>query len=422
MTIQRFESGPRMSQAVTCGDMGYLAGQTANTTVGAGVTAQTQEILDTIDRLLALGWGGPARAQPATPQAAPQATTSHATTPERVINIYNWSDYIDPRMLDAFTRETGIRVVYDTYDNNEILETKLLAGRSGYDLVVPSGPFLQRLIRAQVFQPLDKAKIPNLVHAWPEVAGRLATYDPGNAYAVDYMWGTTGIGVNLGLVRERLGAAQPLNTWSLVLNGGLLNKLKDCGVMLLDSPEDLIPSLLPAYGLKPDTKRWDDITQVTDALFKVRGAVRKFHSSEYIGGLANGDLCLAVGYSGDVMQAKKRAEEAKNDVDIAYYVPREGALMWFDAFAIPKDAPHPAEAHAFIDYMMRPEVAAANTNFVSYASGNAAAKKFVKAEILGNPGIYPDDATLQRLFVNTAWDDRTQRFVTRAWTRVRTGR
>lgn len=357
---------------------------------------------------LAAGWGGPARAQTA--------------APERVINIYNWSDYIDPKMLDAFTKETGIKVVYDTYDNNEILETKLLAGRSGYDLVVPSGPFLQRLIRAGVFQPLDKAKIPNLVHAWPEITGRLAAYDPGNAYAVDYMWGTTGIGVNLGLVRERLGAAQPLNTWNLVLNGGLLNKLKDCGVMLLDSPEDLIPSLLPAYGLKPDTRRWDDITQVTDALFKVRGAVRKFHSSEYINGLANGDLCFAVGYSGDVMQAKKRAEEAKNDVEIAYYVPREGSLMWFDAFAIPKDAPHAAEAHAFIDYMMRPEVAAANTNFVSYASGNAAAKKFVKAEILGNPGIYPDDATLQRLFVNTAWDDRTQRFVTRAWTRVRTGR
>jgi putrescine transport system substrate-binding protein len=357
---------------------------------------------------LAAGWGGPARAQTA--------------PPERVINIYNWSDYIDPKMLDAFTKETGIKVVYDTYDNNEILETKLLAGRSGYDLVVPSGPFLQRLIRAGVFQPLDKAKIPNLVHAWPEITGRLAAYDPGNAYAVDYMWGTTGIGVNLGLVRERLGAAQPLNTWNLVLNGGLLNKLKDCGVMLLDSPEDLIPSLLPAYGLKPDTRRWDDITQVTDALFKVRGAVRKFHSSEYINGLANGDLCFAVGYSGDVMQAKKRAEEAKNDVEIAYYVPREGSLMWFDAFAIPKDAPHAAEAHAFIDYMMRPEVAAANTNFVSYASGNAAAKKFVKAEILGNPGIYPDDATLQRLFVNTAWDDRTQRFVTRAWTRVRTGR
>ncbi|MHC2001576.1 polyamine ABC transporter substrate-binding protein [Methylobacterium sp. CM6241] len=345
-----------------------------------------------------------------------------AKAQERVVNIYNWSDYIDPKSLEAFTKETGIKVVYDTYDNNEILETKLLAGQSGYDLVVPTGPFLQRLIKAGVFRPLDKAKIPNLKHAWPEIAQRLAVYDPGNTYAVDYMWGTTGIGVNLGPVRERLGPNQPLNTWTLVLNPTLMAKLKDCGVMMLDSPEDLIPSMLPAYGLKPDTKRWDDISQVTDALFKVRGSVRKFHSSEYINGLANGDLCLAVGYSGDVMQAKKRAEESKNGVEIAYFIPKEGALMWFDAFAIPKDAPHPEEAHRFIDYMMRPDVAAANTNFVSYANGNLAAKPLVKPEILTNPGIYPDDATMQRLFTNQAWDDRTQRFVTRNWTRVRTGR
>ncbi|GJD95492.1 polyamine ABC transporter substrate-binding protein [Methylobacterium iners] len=348
--------------------------------------------------------------------------TSLAQAQERVVNIYNWSDYIDPKVLEAFTRETGIKVVYDTYDNNEILETKLLAGKSGYDVVVPSGPFLQRMIRAGIFQPLDRAKLPNLMHAWPEITARLAVYDPGNLHAVDYMWGTTGIGVNLGLVRERLGPNQPLNTWSLVLNAALLNKLKDCGVMMLDSPEDLIPSLLPAYGLKPDTKRWDDITQVTDALFKVRGAVRKFHSSEYINGLAGGDLCLAVGYSGDIMQAKKRADEAKNGVEIGYFIPREGALMWFDAFAIPKDAPHVAEAYAFIDYMMRPEVAAANTNFVSYASGNLAAKALVRPEILRDTGIYPDEAMMQRLFTNTAWDDRMQRFVTRAWTRVRTGR
>ncbi|WP_375410126.1 polyamine ABC transporter substrate-binding protein [uncultured Methylobacterium sp.] len=345
-----------------------------------------------------------------------------AQKPERVVNIYNWSDYIDPKVLEAFTKETGITVVYDTYDNNEILETKLLAGRSGYDVVVPSGPFLQRLIRAGVFQPLDKGKIPNLRHAWPEIAQRLSVYDPGNAYAVDYMWGTTGIGVNMTAVRERLGPSQALNTWSLVLNPALIGKLKDCGVMLLDSPEDLIPSMLPAYGLKPDTKRWDDITQVTDALYKVRGSVRKFHSSEYINGLAAGDLCLAVGYSGDVMQAKRRAEEAKNGVEIAYMIPREGALMWFDSFAIPKDAPHPTEAYAFIDYMMRPEVAAANSNFVSYASGNLAAKALVKPEILANTGIYPDEAMMARLFTNTAWDDRTQRFVTRNWTRVRTGR
>ena len=345
-----------------------------------------------------------------------------AKAQERVVNIYNWSDYIDPKSLEAFTKETGIKVVYDTYDNNEILETKLLAGQSGYDLVVPTGPFLQRLIKAGVFRPLDKAKIPNLKHAWPEIAQRLAVYDPGNTYAVDYMWGTTGIGVNLGPVRERLGTNQALNTWTLVLNPTLMAKLKDCGVMMLDSPEDLIPSMLPAYGLKPDTKRWDDISQVTDALFKVRGSVRKFHSSEYINGLANGDLCLAVGYSGDVMQAKKRAEESKNGVEIAYFIPKEGALMWFDAFAIPKDAPHPEEAHRFIDYMMRPDVAAANTNFVAYANGNLAAKPLVKPEILNNPGIYPDDATMQRLFTNQAWDDRTQRFVTRNWTRVRTGR
>ncbi|WP_370875391.1 polyamine ABC transporter substrate-binding protein [Methylobacterium amylolyticum] len=341
---------------------------------------------------------------------------------ERVVNIYNWSDYIDPAVLDAFTKETGIKVVYDTYDNNEILETKLLAGRSGYDIVVPSGPYLQRLIRAGAFLPLDKARLKNLGNLWPEISSRLAVYDPGNQYAVDYMWGTTGIGYNVAQVRERLGPNAVINSWSAVLNPASINRLKECGVMMLDSPEDLIPSMLPFFGAKSDSKRWDDMTLVTDALYKVRGSVRKFHSSEYVQALANGDICVAVGYSGDVLQARKRADEAKNGVEIAYVVPREGGLMWFDAFAIPRDAAHPAEALAFIDYMMRPEVAAANTNYVSYASGNLAAKRFVKPEILNNPGIYPDEATMQRLSVNTAWDDRTQRFVTRLWTRVRTGR
>ena len=350
------------------------------------------------------------------------ALLGSARAQERVVNVYNWSDYVDPKVLAGFTRETGIKVVYDTYDNNEILETKLLAGRSGYDVVVPSGPFLQRLIRAGALRPLDRALLKNLGNVWPEIAGRLAAFDPGNAHAVDYMWGTTGIGYNLGLVRERLGANAPLNSWNTVLNPASASKLKDCGIMMLDSPEDLIPSMMPALGAKGDSRRWDDMTLVTDALYKVRGSVRKFHSSEYIQALANGDLCVAVGYSGDVMQARKRAEEAKNGVEIAYVIPREGALMWFDALAIPKDAPHPAEAHAFIDYMLRPEVAAANTNFVAYASGVLPAKPLVKPEILNNPGIYPDEATMQRLFTNTAWDDRTQRFVTRLWTRVRTGR
>ena len=349
------------------------------------------------------------------------ALLSGAAAQERVVNVYNWSDYIDPKVLEDFTKETGIKVTYDTYDNNEIVETKLLAGKSGYDVVVPSGPFLQRLIKAGAFQKLDKAKLPNLTHMWPEVMQRLQVFDPGNQYAVNYMWGTTGIGLNVRKVRERLGT-QPLNTWDIVLKPEFATRLKDCGVQVLDAPEDVFPNVLNYLGLNPDSKKPEDLQRAGDAMFRVRGAVQKFHSSEYINGLANGDLCMAVGYSGDVIQAKKRAEEAKNDVEIAYLIPREGALMWFDSIAIPADARNVAEAHAFIDFLMRPQVAAANANFVAYASGNLAAKQFVKPELANDPSVYPDEATFKRLFTNTAYDDRSQRLVTRLWTRVKTGR
>ena len=349
------------------------------------------------------------------------ALLSGATAQERVVNVYNWSDYIDPKVLEDFTKETGIKVTYDTYDNNEIVETKLLAGKSGYDVVVPSGPFLQRLIKAGAFQKLDKAKLPNLTHMWPEVMQRLQVFDPGNQYAVNYMWGTTGIGVNVRKVRERLGT-QPLNTWDIVLKPEFATRLKDCGVQVLDAPEDVFPNVLNYLGLNPDSKKPEDLQRAGDAMFRVRGAVQKFHSSEYINGLANGDLCMAVGYSGDVIQAKKRAEEAKNDVEIAYLIPREGALTWFDSIAIPADARNVAEAHAFSDFLMRPQVAAANANFVAYASGNLAAKQFVKPELVNDPSVYPDEATFKRLFTNTAYDDRSQRLVTRLWTRVKTGR
>jgi len=349
------------------------------------------------------------------------ALLSGAAAQERVVNVYNWSDYIDPKVLEDFTKETGIKVTYDTYDNNEIVETKLLAGKSGYDIVVPSGPFVQRLIRAKVFRPLDKAKLPNLSNMWPEINQRLAVFDPGNQYAVNYMWGTTGIGVNVRKVRERLGT-QPLNTWDIVLKPEFATRLKDCGVQVLDAPEDVFPNVLNYLGLNPDSKKPEDLQRAGDAMFRVRGAVQKFHSSEYINGLANGDICMAVGYSGDVIQAKKRAEEAKNDVEIAYMIPREGALMWFDSIAIPADAKNVAEAHAFIDFLMRPQVAAANANFVAYASGNLAAKQFVKPELVNDPSVYPDEATFKRLFTNTAYDDRSQRLVTRLWTRVKTGR
>jgi putrescine transport system substrate-binding protein len=256
---------------------------------------------------------------------------------------------------------------------------------------------------------------------WPEVMQRLEVYDPGNQHAVNYMWGTTGIGVNVPKVRQRLGN-QPFNTWDVVMRPEIVSKLKDCGVQMLDAPEDIFPNVLNYLGLNPDSKKVDDLTRAGDALFRIRGSVQKFHSSEYINALANGDICLAVGYSGDVLQAKKRAEEAKNNVEIAYVIPREGALMWFDSIAIPADAKNVAEAHEFINYLMRPEVAAANTNFVAYASGNLAAKQHVNPEILANPGVYPDEATFKRLFTNTAYDERSQRVVTRAWTRVKTGR
>lgn len=344
-----------------------------------------------------------------------------AKAQEKVVHVYNWSDYVEPRMLEAFTRETGIRVVYDTYDNNETVETKLLAGKSGYDVVVPSGPFLQRLIRAGVFRKLDRDKIPNLKHVWPEIAARLAAYDPGNLYAVDYMWGTTGIGVNVAKVKERLGEVA-LDSWSVLLDPENARKLKDCGIQVLDSPEDVFPGVLKALGRNPDSRSEQDLQAAADALVAIRGNVQKFHSSEYLAALANGDICLAIGYSGDILQAKRRAEEAKNGVEIAYHMPREGAQMWFDSFAIPAEADHPAEAHAFIDFMMRPEVAAANTNLVAFASGNRDAKSFVRADILSDPNVYPPDDAMARLFTNSAYDERTQRLVTRLWTKVRTGR
>ena len=368
---------------------------------------------------------------------ATAALTMRASAQERVVNIYNWSDYIDPKVLEDFTKETGIKVVYDTFDSNDVVETKMLAGKTGYDVVVPSQTYLQRLISAGVFQKLDKSKLPNLKNVWPEIAGRLATFDPGNEYAVNYMWGTTGIGVNLDRARERLGKV-PLNTWDVVFKPGVLSKFADCGVHMLDAPDELIPTALRWLGLNPDSKNTADIEKAGAALMQIRPHVRKFHSSEYINALANGEICLAVGWSGDVLQAKERAEEvaqgagnetgngagqgAGKGVSLDYVLPKEGAHMWFDSFAIPKDAPHVEEAHVFINYMMRPEVAARNSNAVAYANGNLASQQFVDRKILNNPSIYPDAETMQRLFISTPYDQKTQRIVTRVWTRVKTGR
>jgi putrescine transport system substrate-binding protein len=344
----------------------------------------------------------------------------------RTVNVYNWSDYIDPTVIEAFTNETGITVKYDTFDSNDTLETKLLAGRSGYDLVVPTGYFLERQIKAGVFQPLDKSKLPNIGNVWPEIARRLATYDPGNRYAVNYMWGTTGIGYNVKKAREVLEIRGPIAdamaSWDIVFKSENLAKFKNCGVHMLDSADDILPAALKYLGLNPDSTAAADLEKAAELMMKIKPSVRKFHSSEYLNALASGEICLVVGWSGDVKQAQKRAAEANAGVEVGYAIPQGGAQMWFDNLAIPKDAPNPAEAHAFIDFLLRPEVAAKNSNFLSYANGNLASQRLIDKAVIEDRTIYPDAATLASLYIITARDPRTTRLINRLWTRIKTGR
>jgi len=347
---------------------------------------------------------------------------SAAAAQDRVVNVYNWSDYIDPKVLDDFTRETGIAVRYDTFDSNETLETKLLAGRSGYDVVVPTAYFLERQIKAGIFLKLDKSRLPNLRNVWPEIAQRLAAYDPGNEHAVNYMWGTTGIGYNVAAMHARLGPEATIDSWDVVFKPELLAKFKDCGVHMLDSADDIIPAALHYLGIDPNSVDPRDLEKAAALLARIRPSVRKFHSSEYLNALASGEICLVVGWSGDIKQAQKRAAEAKNGITIAYAIPKEGAQMWFDNFAIPRDAPHVAEAYAFINYMLKPEVAARNTNLISYANGNLASQKFIARSVLEDRSIYPDEATMQRLYTVGARDQKAQRLINRLWTRIKTGR
>jgi putrescine transport system substrate-binding protein len=358
----------------------------------------------------------------ATLAATVAATALPASAQQRTVNFYNWSNYVAPGVLEDFTKETGIKVVYDTFDANETLETRLLAGKSGYDLVVPTGYFLQRQITAHVFQKLDKSKLPNLANAWPMVTERLAAYDPGNAYAANYMWGTTGIGYNVKAVQSILGPDARIDSWDIVFKPENLAKFKDCGVHMLDSADDIFPAALNYLGLDPNSTKQADLEKAADLVSKVRPYVRKFHSSEYLSALATGEICLVVGWSGDVMQARSRAAEAKSDVEIGYTIPKEGAQMFFDNLAIPADAQHVAEAYELINYLYRPDVAAKNSDFLSYANGNLASQKQIDPKILDDKNIYPDDATLAKLFVITARDPATQRIINRLWTRVKTGR
>ncbi len=344
-----------------------------------------------------------------------------ATAQERVVNVYNWSDYIDESILTDFTKETGIKVVYDVFDSNETVETKLLAGGTGYDIVVPTGTFLGRQIQAGVFQKLDKSKLPNLVHMWPEISERLTKYDPGNEHAINYMWGTTGIGYNVDKIKERMPDA-PIGSWDLVFKPEVVSKFADCGIFVLDTPEEIIPAALNYLGLNPDSDNADDIEKAGELLATIKPYITKFHSSEYINALANGDACIAVGWSGDILQARDRAAEANNGVTVEYTIPKEGALMWFDNMAIPADAKNVAEAHEFLNYMMRPEVIAKASNYVFYANGNKDSQPLLNKEVLEDTAIYPDAETIQKLYTVSTKDAKINRIQNRVWTKVKSGR
>jgi putrescine transport system substrate-binding protein len=354
--------------------------------------------------------------------AALLGTVLPACAQDRIVNFYNWSNYMAPGVLDTFTRETGIKVIYDTFDANETLETKLLAGKSGYDVVVPTAYFLQRQIAAKIFQKLDASKLPNLKNAWDVVTAKLALYDPGNQFAANYMWGTTGIGYNVDAAKKILGEGAAIDSWDMVFKPENLAKFKDCGVHMLDSADDILPATLTYLRLDPNSTKPQDLEKAADVVAKVRPSVRKFHSSEYLNALATGEICLVVGWSGDIKQAQARAAESKNGVEIGYAIPKEGAQMFFDNLAIPADAKNVAEAHELINFLYRPEIAGRNSDFLSYANGNKASHEFVNARILNDKTIYPDEAMQARLFVITARDPATQRTINRLWTRVKTGR
>lgn len=343
-----------------------------------------------------------------------------AAAEEKVLHVYNWSDYIAEDTIKNFEEKTGIKVTYDVFDSNDMLETRLLAGNSGFDVVVPSASFLERQIKAGVFQKLDKSQLPNLANMDPDIQQRVALHDPGNEHSVTYLWGTTGIGYNVDKVKKILGDT-PLDSWNQIFDPKEIAKFKDCGVSVLDAPDEILKVVLQWMGRDPNSQKDEDLNAAAEKLQLIRPYIRKIHSSQYIDDLANGELCVAIGWSGDILQARDRAAEAGQGVKIAYSIPKEGTIVWFDMLAIPTDAKHPKNAHAFINYLMDPQVAANNSNFVNYANGNAASFALVKDEVKNDPGIYPTPEVKAKLFPSLAYGEQATSTMARLWQKFTTG-
>ena len=343
---------------------------------------------------------------------------------QEVLNFYNWSDYIAEDTIAKFEKETGIKVNYDVYDSSETLEAKLLAGHSGYDLVVPSSSSMGRHIKAKIYQPLDKSKLPNMKHLDSNLMKAVASQDPGNKHSIPYLWGTTGIGYNVDMVKKVLGKDAPVNSWDLVFKPENIKKLTACGVSFLDSADEIYPLALNYVGQTNSQKKahYKKDSAANSMLKSVRPYVKQFHSSSYINNLANGEICVAVGYSGDILQAKSRAIEAKNGINIEYTIPKEGTAVWFDMLVIPSDAKNPSAAYKFINFLLRPDIIADITNYVSYANPNTGATKLQDPEISNNPGIYPSQEIMKHLFTLGSPKKKLLKMRNRLWTDLKAGR
>jgi putrescine transport system substrate-binding protein len=347
-------------------------------------------------------------------------TADAGTNGERILNIYSWSDYIAPDTVANFEKETGIKVRYDTYDSNEVLETKLLTGHAAYDIVIPTGTFFEQQRKAGVYRKLDKSALPNLVNLDPDIMHRMAAHDPDNAFAVPYMWTTTGLGFDTAKIHARLGAQLP-DGWALLLDPKNAAKIQDCGIGMIDAPMDIFQSVIIYLGHDPNRLDPADVTAASAVLQQIRPFIRYISTDQYMNDLANGGICFALGWSGDIERARIRAKEAANGVTLTYVVPREGGVLTVDMVGIPADAPHPRNALLWMNYLMRPDVMAGITNFINYPNGNLASLALVDPSVKNDTAIYPDAQTRARLVTPTAVPQEYSRLITREWTRFRTG-
>jgi putrescine transport system substrate-binding protein len=385
-------------------------------------TRSLSALVSTSCLFLLIACGKKEEAPPPPAAAAPEpAKVVYDTDEEKVVNVYNWSDYIEPKVLEEFEAETGVHVNYEVMDSNALLETKLRAGRSGYDVVVPSASYLTRQIKSNIYQKLDKSKLDNLKNLDPTITKSLAVFDPGNEYAVNYMWGTSGVAYNEAQIKAAMPDA-PVDSFAMFWDPKVVSKFAKCGVSILDEQGEVLGTVLMYLGKDPNSEAPEDLKAAEKVLLSVRPYIRLINSSKYIEDLANGEICLALGWSGDTLQAKSRAEEAGKGITIKYNIPKEGAVMFFDNMAIPADAAHVKNAHIFINYMLRADVAAKNSNFISFANSNAASWPLIDPAVKNNPGIFPTPDMMPKLVPDLPESAEFTKQLTRTWTRFRTGK